>query len=273
MYTQSEFINDCLELFRKAGDNYTDVPGVGNIKMYEEPLIGFAAASDEIFETYRQKKIIGENFMEPAEWLPSAKTVVSFFLPFTDAVRNSNKADKTDPSAEWLYARIEGQAFIGAFMESVRRMLVEKGVEACVPSGDKRFGIDVKMTLSGVKPDFHVESKWSERHAAYACGLGTFGLSRGLITEKGMAGRFASVIISEEWDATKRPYINYDEYCTKCGACIRKCPVNAITLEYGKNNVTCNEHVEKMKTKYSPRYGCGKCQVGVPCEKQKPIKI
>ncbi len=28
-------------------------------------------------------------------------------------------------------------------------------------------------------------SSWSERHAAYAAGLGTFGLSDGLITEKG----------------------------------------------------------------------------------------
>ena len=25
-----------------------------------------------------------------------------------------------------------------------------------------------------------------------------------------------------------------------------------------------------MKAKYSPRYGCGKCQVGVPCEFRAP---
>lgn len=33
-------------------------------------------------------------------------------------------------------------------------------------------------------------SNWSERHAAYVCGLGTFGLSKGLITDKGMGRTF-----------------------------------------------------------------------------------
>ena len=31
-------------------------------------------------------------------------------------------------------------------------------------------------------------------HAAYLCGLGTFGLSRGIITKPGMAGRFGSIM-------------------------------------------------------------------------------
>ena len=36
-------------------------------------------------------------------------------------------------------------------------------------------------------------SNWSERHVAYVCGLGTFGC-QGLITSKGLAGRFGSII-------------------------------------------------------------------------------
>jgi epoxyqueuosine reductase len=37
-------------------------------------------------------------------------------------------------------------------------------------------------------------SSWSERHAAYAAGLGTFGLCDGLITARGKAVRFGSII-------------------------------------------------------------------------------
>ena len=36
-------------------------------------------------------------------------------------------------------------------------------------------------------------STWSERHVAYVSGLGTFGLSGGLITAKGQAVRLGSV--------------------------------------------------------------------------------
>ena len=47
----------------------------------------------------------------------------------------------------------------------------------------------------------------------------------------------------------------------------------AISLKHGKNNLKCHLHVQKMKKKYSPRYGCGKCQVGVPCEFRSPAKM
>lgn len=271
MYTQEAFIKDCREVFGKTEGNIVDIPGIeGGTVLYDTPLIGFAAASDEIFETYKQKEVIGPRFLTPAEWLRTAKTVVSFFLPFSAAVRISNRADGTDPSAEWLYGRIEGQAFIGKFMAALKQMLEGKGIEVCVPSMDERFDVKFETTLTTERPDFRAESRWSERHAAYACGLGTFGLSRGLISEKGMAGRYAGLIVSEEWTATGRGYMGIEDYCIKCGACARNCPVQAISLEYGKNNVLCNDHLEKMKKKYSPRYGCGKCQVGVPCEYEAP---
>ena len=270
MYTQEAFANDCQELFRRVEGNSVDIPGRGIVTLYDMPLIGYAAASDPIFEQYRQPEIIGSNFCCPSEWLSTTKTVVSFFFPFTETVRLSNRADKTEPSAEWLYGRIEGQAYISRFTAELRYLLEARGIEVCVPSSDERFGIQFETLLIGGEPDFHANSRWSERHAAYAAGLGTLGLSRGLISEKGMAGRYASVIISEEWPATERRYTGVDDYCIRCGACARKCPAHAISPGYGKNNILCNAHVEKMKEKYPPRYGCGKCQVGVPCEFRAP---
>lgn len=272
MYTNADFIRDCKAMFASAEGNAADIPGIGTTVLFDEPLVGFADAGDEIFETFRRKEVIGHNFMAPAEWLPQARTVVSLFLPFSEAVRSSNRRDRTDPSAEWLYARIEGQEVIGKYMAAISRRMEELGIDACVPSSDARFGLKIEMTASGLRPDFHADSKWSERHAAYACGLGTFGLSRGLITEKGMAGRFASIIISETLEPDARRYTGIDDYCIRCGACAVNCPAGAISLKHGKNNIKCNRHVETMKKKYSPRYGCGKCQVGVPCEFRAPGK-
>ncbi len=273
MYTNAEFITDCLELFRQTAGNVIDIPDIGETTLYDEPVFGFASADDGIFETFRRKEAIGANYFGPYEWLSEAKTVVSLFLPISEAVRLSNRADKTDPSKEWLYARIEGQEFIGRYMTAISRLLEDKGFSTCVPALDERFGLKIEMTAKGLRPDFHADSRWSERHAAYACGLGTFSLTRGLITGKGMAGRFASIIVSADFEPLEREYTGIYDYCIKCGACVSRCPANAISLKHGKNNIKCNAHVEKMKKKYSPRYGCGKCQVGVPCESRRPGKM
>jgi epoxyqueuosine reductase QueG len=102
------------------------------------------------------------------------------------------------------------------------------------------------------------------------CGLGTFGLSKGLITSKGIAGRFGSIITSLYLPPNKREYEEIYEYCSMCGACVKKCPVNAISIEKGKNHIICSKFLNQTVEKYKPRYGCGKCQVGVPCESMIP---
>ena len=160
---------------------------------------------------------------------------------------------------------------IGLVREGKRVLLVDADPQNDLTTElDERFGVKIEITASGLRPDFHANSRWSERYAAYACGLGTFGLLRGLITEKGMAGRFASIIVTETFEPDERKYTGVYDYCIKCGACARNCPANAISLKHGKNNIKCNKHVETMKKKYPPRYGCGKCQVGVPCEFRAP---
>ena len=270
MYSKEEFFKDCLAVFHQTTGKTVVIPGTGNVVLFDEPLTGFAAADDDLFKSFKNPEIIGANYLTPTEWLPSAKTVVSFFLPFSEKVRTSNRSDKDDPSPEWLYGRIEGQEYITRFMDGLRNLMEGKEIESIVPSSDPRFGMQIEMRSSDGIDDFHVDSRWSERHAAYVCGLGTFGLSRGLITEKGMAGRFASLIVSEEFEATERPYTGIDDYCVRCGACARNCPVHAISLEHGKNNILCKAKLDEMKVKYSPRYGCGKCQVGVPCEFRAP---
>jgi len=56
------------------------VASPGTETRYREPLVGYASASDPIFDD--MKKIIGPHHLLPKEIFPEAKTVVSFFLPF-----------------------------------------------------------------------------------------------------------------------------------------------------------------------------------------------
>ena len=137
-----------------------------------------------------------------------------------------------------------------------------QGGQALVPVADERFQVYTE-------PKFY--SNWSERHAAYIAGLGTFSLNRAIITPKGIAGRFCSVITDCALPADVREYAGLYDHCVVCGACQRACPAGAIN-EYGKAHPPCRDFLEKVHAQYPPRYGCGKCQCGMPCESGIPAK-
>lgn len=50
----------------------------------------------------------------------------------------------------------------------------------------------------------------------------------------------------------------------------KNCPANAISIENGKNHIICSEFLDITMEKHKPRYGCGKCQIDVPCESRIP---
>jgi len=231
------------------------------MKIYEAPIFAFGAADDEYFRLLKEPSAIGDHFSLPREWLPEAKTVISFFLPFTAVVKKGNRRDRVWPSEEWLHGRIEGQSFLNKLSHYLNSNLMNAGYKSIVPSLDERF-------WSKSTPLF--TSNWSERHVAYACGLGTFGLSKGLITKKGIAGRFGSIVTELYLDPSQREYTSIYEYCSMCGACGKNCPAKAISIEKGKNHTICSDFLAKTAEKYNPRYGCGKCQIGVPYESSLP---
>lgn len=248
---------------------------LAGMQIFDAPLVKFGAAEDPLFPEYKKPEIIGPWFLTPEEWLPGAKTVISFFFPFTDAVKKSNRHRGEEPSDEWLHGRIEGQIFLNAFIDRLRAWFGEQGIAACTPMTDPRF-LAVrngdKFHEYGCVTERTFSSNWSERHIAYVCGLGTFGLSKGLITERGMAGRFTSIIICERIEPDTRPYSEVYEYCSRCGACVSRCPAKAIDLQTGKDHVTCRTHQLWISERHVPRYGCGLCQTGVPCESRIPVK-
>ena len=277
--TNEDLVSRIISFVTNSPDNYVSEedaidPKLAGMKLYDAPIIGFASADDELFTIeYKREGVIHPEYRAPTEWLPGSKTVISFFLPFTRAVKESNRSKTDEPyasglpqrcSTEWLHARIEGQIFLDKVTDYIQSLLEDENFETICPTTSGK--------LCMITPFI---SAWSERHAAYAAGLGTFGLSKGLITPKGMAGRFGSVITNAEFRPTIRPYSDPFEYCTMCGACMVKCPVNAIDkakgCALGKDQLICGPYVKGGNLPpHGPnqrvRYGCGKCQCGVPCE-------
>jgi len=237
------------------------------MRIYDAPIFAVGDAEDPLFGTLKEPQAIGGHFRTPKEWMPEAKSVISFFLPFSDTIKESNTPAEYEPSAEWLHGRIEGQKFLLQVSRYIAGLLEQEGEHVVIPSMSEQFWA-VEMPRKDALPgeqNLSFTSNWSERHVAFVCGLGTFGLSKGLITEKGICGRFGSIVTTAELPVTKRLYKDVYEYCNMCGACMRNCPADAIDLKTGKDHLICGQLIDVTKEKYAPRYGCGKCQVSVPC--------
>lgn len=112
-------------------------------------------------------------------------------------------------------------------------------------------------------------------------GLGTFGLCDGQITPKGKAMRTGSVVANIQVEPSIRFYNNHRAWCSffvdgSCGKCIDRCPARALTTS-GHDKESCRQHLiassEYIKKTYNYEgYGCGLCQIGVPCETRIPVK-
>jgi epoxyqueuosine reductase QueG len=228
------------------------------MQIWDLPLIGIASSKDELWKTFKQPSIIGPHHMSPNEWLSGAKSVISYFLPYTKRIREANRIQKIT-ATEWLYGRWEGELFNETLRKFIVELVEKAGHHALAPLLDERFAV------------VNLRSNWSERHAAFVAGLGTFSLNRSIITRMGSAGRCGSVIVDFDLEPTQRAYTEIDEYCSNCGACAKRCPAQAID-KTGKNNEICMAYIRKEKEIYNPRYGCAKCQTGVPCENKIPVR-
>ncbi len=252
-------------------------------KAFETPLVGFSSGDDPLYEAFKDH--VGPFFITPSELFavtfkdfsvkPEELTVISWILPHNRATKTDNRRQDFYPAERWARGRIFGEETNVQLRKYMAASLEEKGYKAVAPALAPQFSIRIS-------PRYGYASTWSERHAAYASGLGTFGLCDGLITPVGKAMRVGSVITQISVPPTKRPYTDHHAYCLfytqgVCGKCITRCPVGAIT-EAGKNKELCYNHLfpvteDYVKSKYAfDGYGCGLCQTGVPCESKIPHK-
>lgn len=251
--------------------------------MFNEPLVQFADGDDPIFAEYKAvvhpshltpREALAMAFNKKPEDMPARLSIISWVLPITAKTRESNRREKQVPSRFWAYTRWYGEKFNDTLRAHVVKLLTEKGYLAAAPALQPYFS----STKSKEKGYY---SNWSERHMAYAAGLGTFSLSDGFITECGIAHRCGSVVTNMMLPMSPRTASNHLSNClfyanSKCRACIVRCPAGAIT-ENGHDKMRCSEYqssdIGYLKEEYQVEiHGCGLCQTKVLCEFKNPTR-
>lgn len=200
--------------------------------------------------------------------------MISWILPQTEATKSENRDQTRYPSERWARARFYGEQFNDKLRKHVVATLQKADLEAVAPMLSPYW--EIKRSKR-----YGLASTWSERHAAYTSGLGTFGLCDGLITPKGKAVRCGSVVAKITLPSSKRPYEDHHAHYLFfsrgiCGKCIKRCPVGAIS-KTGHDKTKCHQHLRDARIHWKSknalrRVGCGLCQTGVPCESKIPTE-
>jgi epoxyqueuosine reductase QueG len=228
---------------------------------WEGPLVGFAGAADPLCTDL--KRWVSETHSLPEDWLEGARTVIVYFVPFNRKTSLRNRHGEK-ASVEWAVAYVETNQLL---TELGRRLSEELGAagfrSARVPP---THNFDERRLISD----------WSHRHFAWIAGLGTFGLNRMLITEKGCCGRLGSLVSDVLIEPTPRPK---KEFCLfkhdgTCKKCVDHCFSGALKVDsYDRKKCyeVCLTNAE-THSELGLADVCGKCVSGVPCSFKNPLK-
>ena len=262
-----------------------------NAPIVDEPIVAFADGDDPIFQEY--KTVIGEFHLTPRElldkciaakrWRFGAKSsidsigVVSWALPLTHETRLHERTSPFGGSPRYNHSRWIGIRLYESVEQFVASLLEVMGCNAVAPTQSRLF--EIKDMPGG-----WMTANWSERHVAYACGLGTFGLNGLMITSRGCAVYLGSVVCDITLTPTPRaasrvancPYFQNGS----CGRCIERCTGSAISNE-GRSNVACLKNLRDEQAAHvicmgldkgliGPAPACGRCSTGLPCEERIP---
>jgi len=265
----------------EAATNTLNLPSAE--KAWDKPLVGFANGADPLFRSIRED--IGPFYWTPAQifrlshpthtFQPEELSVISYVLPQTGPTREGQSKETTYPAMRWARSRYYGEIFNCELRQHLAASLTDAGFPAIAPERSPLFDYRQSEKVG-------IASNWSERHTAFVAGLGTFGLSDGLITPAGKAVRIGSVVAKIPLPATPRPYQSHQEYCLwfskgTCGACIKRCPAEAITAN-GHDKSHCHAYIREVTAPYAQQQfqvqatPCGLCQVKIPCEKRIPTQ-
>ena len=255
-----EYVSDLVTTdFRNA------FPEGANLPIWDAPLVGIASAHDPLFERFQDPEVVGPGHRLPDEWLPGARSIISVFLPFTEHITNHYTKGQRYSAIEFSSGKWNGSKFLNVVRRALIRFAGQHGGDAIAPNIDPRYDSDGWLPY------------WSERHAAFAAGLGTFGLHQNFITEKGALGRLCSVVTTLKLTPTERSYTDIYGFCLyafdgSCHACIERCPTGALTAA-GKVAGRCEQHGNKEHFKGWGYGSCGHCSTLIPCSREIPARI
>lgn len=271
----------------------------GGGRIFDAPVIGVSRGDDPIFVKFKQ--VVGPEHMTPLEmWLAAALPaednradrlrLVSIIFPYVRRIRRAGKTAREFPAEIYCIGRNFANAFMTAVLQQTVAFFQHKGLNALAAMLSPAFEIIVKQD------PIRIYSKWSERHIAFAAGLGTFSLHEGLITDVGCNIRVASVITDAPLAVSARPsdapYANCLFFAgKKCKKCAERCPADAIT-EKGHDKLKCYLYGRRIEKEMNDRLkpilkphrrvidgheqisypvGCAFCQFDVPCMDRNPV--
>lgn len=205
-------------------------------------------------------------------------SVVSLAFPSREWIVRESALVSGFPPKSWFEGKVAAMNGMASFAACLVAVLRADGVETLNPPSPGDGVFVARLNESGARYD----TTWSERHVAYATGLGTFGLHGAIITDAGCVHRLKSLLIRarfDEFDSVNEHPFGNCLYCMKktCGACIGRCPTGAVS-EQGHDPVACEEHAkgrnsQRVRDEYGLDVpGCALCMNGIPCSRRNPMK-
>jgi epoxyqueuosine reductase QueG len=132
---------------------------------WQTPLL-VSASIDERFDILPQ--IAFEEHLHPHELLPSARSMVVFFIPFKrELVKENKKGDR--PCRNWGLAYVQTNDLINRLSQVLEEFLAGKGFKSGLTPATHNFDKDILM------------ARWSHKHLAHLANLGRFGTHHMLI--------------------------------------------------------------------------------------------
>jgi len=237
---------------------------LGTEGWWRKPLL-VAAPADERFEIL--PKIAFKEHWKPKDLLPTAKSVIVFFIPFKKALVKENKKDDR-PCRNWGVAYVQTNDLIGRVSQALGDLLARQGFKSGLTPATHNFD------------EVNLMARWSHKHLGHLAGLGCFGTHRMLITPAGCTGRLGSLVTEAELEDS--PMIETKEACLlkagrPCGKCIEVCPVSALS-EKDFDRQGCWKRLKENRSTLERFFDlpesthvCGKCAALMPCSSKNPV--
>ncbi len=252
-------IRKIIEAYVQAYPEKENVPNY-----WRTPLAVFAGADDRFAVL---PEIAAPDHVLPGDLLPGGRTVVVFFVPFTQALAKENH-DGERPCRNWGLAYQVTNALINRLCGHLQRFFEDRGYACALVPATHNFDHEKLM------------ARWSHKHLGYISGLGRFGVNAQFITPSGCAGRLGSLVTTA--DLGDSPLVGEKELCLHkngqaCLMCVKRCPVGAVSPETGIDRKKCWERLkdnlatlDTFKDMAPSTHVCAKCQVLLPCSLKAP---
>lgn len=255
-----------VETLRTFAERYVgeEPSRLGTDGWWRKPLLTTAPIDDRFS---RLPQIAASDHLHPFDLLPTARSVVVFFIPFKKGlVKENSKGDR--PCRNWGVAYVETNDLINRLGKALAHLLEGRSFKSGLTPATHNFD-EVKLM-----------ARWSHKHLAHLVNLGRFGIHHMLITPEGCAGRLGSLVT--EADLGDNPLMETREACLlkagkECGKCIEACPTDALN-ENGFERRICWRRLKENRAILDyfsdlpeTTHVCGKCAALMPCSFKNPV--